>query len=309
MLGAIGRAFKTPDLRNKLLFTLGVIVLYRLGSYIPAPGIDYAQVQQCVANPQLNQGAFGLVNLFSGGALLQLSIFALGIMPYITASIITQLLRVVIPRFEALHKEGASGQAKLTQYTRYMTIGLGILNATTLVSTVRTGAHCGDEGRGIEDAQSDRHVPGVLGELRLAGGALLVEGLEARDHHAQELGDDARRDVGHDAEREDRQLEQRSAAEQVDEPERALVELRVGDALLDLRVVDAGGGDVRTEPVEHDHAECEEEFVPQIGRFESPPNCAEQASSWGCPPRRAAARVRRGRRSSDDESLRVPVEL
>ena len=141
MLGAIGRAFKTPDLRNKLLFPLGGIVLYRLGSYIPAPGIDYAQVQQCVANPQLNQGAFGLVNLFSGGALLQLSIFALGIMPYITASIITQLLRVVIPRFEALHKEGASGQAKLTQYTRYMTIGLGILNATTLVSTVRTGAH------------------------------------------------------------------------------------------------------------------------------------------------------------------------
>ena len=144
MLGAIGRAFKTPDLRNKLLFTLGVIVLYRLGSYIPAPGIDYAQVQQCVANPQLNQGAFGLVNLFSGGALLQLSIFALGIMPYITASIITQLLRVVIPRFEALHKEGASGQAKLTQYTRYMTIGLGILNATTLVSTVRTGALFGN---------------------------------------------------------------------------------------------------------------------------------------------------------------------
>ena len=144
MLGAIGRAFKTPDLRNKLLFTLGIIVLYRLGSFIPAPGVDYTQVQMCVASPALNQGAFGLINLFSGGALLQLSIFALGIMPYITASIITQLLRVVIPRFEALHKEGASGQAKLTQYTRYMTIGLAILNATTLISTVRTGALFGN---------------------------------------------------------------------------------------------------------------------------------------------------------------------
>ncbi|MFB9777370.1 preprotein translocase subunit SecY [Brevibacterium otitidis] len=144
MLGAIGRAFKTPDLRNKLLFTLGIVVLYRIGVFIPAPGIDYGQVQECVASPQLTQGAFGLINLFSGGALLQLSIFALGIMPYITASIITQLLRVVIPRFEALHKEGASGQAKLTQYTRYMTIGLGLLNATTLVTTVRSGALFGD---------------------------------------------------------------------------------------------------------------------------------------------------------------------
>lgn len=144
MLGAIGRAFKTPDLRNKLLFTLGIVVLYRIGVFIPAPGIDYGQVQECVASPQMTQGAFRLINLFSGGALLQLSIFALGIMPYITASIITQLLRVVIPRFEALHKEGASGQAKLTQYTRYMTIGLGLLNATTLVTTVRSGALFGD---------------------------------------------------------------------------------------------------------------------------------------------------------------------
>ncbi|MYM18436.1 preprotein translocase subunit SecY [Brevibacterium sp. 5221] len=144
MLGAIGRAFRTPDLRKKLLFTLSIIVLYRVGCYIPSPGIDFKRVQECVASPELTQGAFGLINLFSGGALLQLSIFALGIMPYITASIITQLLRVVIPRFEALHKEGASGQAKLTQYTRYMTIGLAILNATTLVSTVRSGALFGN---------------------------------------------------------------------------------------------------------------------------------------------------------------------
>src|SRR5699024_10139382 len=140
VLGAVGRAFRTPDLRNKLLFTLGIIVLFRLGSFIPSPGIDYAQVQECVASPQLTQRAFGMLNLPSGGALLQLSICALGIMHYITACIITQLLRVVIPRFEALRKEGASGQAKLTQYTRYITLGLAVLNATTRVSTVRTGA-------------------------------------------------------------------------------------------------------------------------------------------------------------------------
>jgi preprotein translocase subunit SecY len=140
LIGAIRRAFRTPDLRKKLLFTLGILVIFRLGSFIPSPGIDYTKVQECVASPQLNEGGFAMINLFSGGALLQLSIFALGIMPYITASIIVQLLRVVIPRFEALHKEGASGQAKLTQYTRYLTIGLAILNSTTLVATVRSGA-------------------------------------------------------------------------------------------------------------------------------------------------------------------------
>ncbi|WGW10881.1 preprotein translocase subunit SecY [Saxibacter everestensis] len=144
MLSAIARAFRTPDLRRKLFFTLAIISVFRLGSFVPAPGIDYKQVQECVASPELTQGVFGLVNLFSGGALLQLSIFALGIMPYITASIITQLLRVVIPRFEQLHKEGAAGQAKLTQYTRYLTIGLGLLNATTLVATARSGALFGN---------------------------------------------------------------------------------------------------------------------------------------------------------------------
>jgi preprotein translocase subunit SecY len=111
-----------------------------LGSFIPAPNVDYSNVQQCLAQSQSTSGLYELVNLFSGGALLQLSIFALGIMPYITASIITQLLRVVIPRFETLHKEGPAGQAKLTQYTRYLTIALGLLQATTLVTVARQGA-------------------------------------------------------------------------------------------------------------------------------------------------------------------------
>jgi preprotein translocase subunit SecY len=141
MFSAIKRAFTTPDLRNKLLFTLAIVAIYRLGSFIPAPFVNFANVQQCLNNGATStSGIYELVNLFSGGALLQLSIFALGIMPYITASIITQLLRVVIPRFETLYKEGQSGQAKLTQYTRYLTIALGLLQSTTLIAVARQGA-------------------------------------------------------------------------------------------------------------------------------------------------------------------------
>ena len=138
MLTAFARAFRTPDLRRKILFTIAIMALFRLGSLIPTPGVSYPAVQQCIAQTQ-NNSLLGLVNLFSGGALLQLSVFALGIMPYITASIIVQLLTVVIPRFEALKKEGQQGTSKLTQYTRYLTIGLAVLQSTTLVSTARSG--------------------------------------------------------------------------------------------------------------------------------------------------------------------------
>ena len=134
MLTAFGRAFKTPDLRRKILFTLSIIAIYRLGAHVPTPGVSYPLVQQCISGADNTNGLLGLVNLFSGGALLQLSIFALGIMPYITASIIVQLLTVVIPRFEALKKEGQAGQAKMTQYTRYLTIALAVLQSSTLIT-------------------------------------------------------------------------------------------------------------------------------------------------------------------------------
>ena len=137
MLAAFGKAFKTPDLRRKIFFTLSIMALFRFGSVIPTPGVSYENVQKCLAQVE-SGGLFGLINLFSGGALLQLSVFALGIMPYITASIIVQLLTVVIPRFEALKKEGQSGTAKLTQYTRYLTIGLAILQSSGLVAVART---------------------------------------------------------------------------------------------------------------------------------------------------------------------------
>ncbi len=136
MLTAFVRAFRTPDLRKKIFFSMAIMALFRLGSVIPTPGVSYEAVQNCI-DSNTNSGLYSLINLFSGGALLQLSIFALGIMPYITASIIVQLLTVVIPKFEALKKEGQSGTARLTQYTRYLTIGLAVLQSTGLVALAR----------------------------------------------------------------------------------------------------------------------------------------------------------------------------
>ena len=109
------QAFRTKELRNKILFVFAMIIIYRIGSFIPIPGVDYKVVHACTVKlASSSENFIGLVNLFSGGSLLQLSIFALGVMPYITASIVIQLLRVVIPRFEALHKEGPVSYTHLT---------------------------------------------------------------------------------------------------------------------------------------------------------------------------------------------------
>jgi preprotein translocase subunit SecY len=137
VLGAFASAFRTPDLRRKLLFVLLIIVIFRLGSQVPTPGVNTANVQACF-DQQSMDGVYGLINLFSGGALLQLTVFALGIMPYITASIILQLLVVVIPRLEALKQEGQAGQTKITQYTRYLTLALAVLQATGIVALARS---------------------------------------------------------------------------------------------------------------------------------------------------------------------------
>src|SRR6202034_1707454 len=141
MLTAFLRAFRTPDLRKKLLFTLGILALFRFGAAIPTPGISEKAVTFCTGLEKSSSaaGVYQLVNLFSGGALLRLSVFALGIMPYITASIILQLLAVVIPRLETLRQEGQAGQAKITQYTRYLTIGLAILQSTGIIAYARSG--------------------------------------------------------------------------------------------------------------------------------------------------------------------------
>jgi len=141
VLSAFASAFRTPDLRRKLLFTLAIVVLYRFGASVPTPNTSTKNVNEClkVANSGSSKDVYALINLFSGGALLKLSAFALGIMPYITASIIIQLLVVVIPRFDQLKKEGQSGQQKLTQYSRYLTIGLAILQSTGFIALARSG--------------------------------------------------------------------------------------------------------------------------------------------------------------------------
>src|SRR5580698_8501063 len=139
MLTAFLRAFRTPDLRKKLLFTLFIIAVFRLGSTLPAPGVSQKAVETCEATSAHGASLFQLVNLFSGGSLLKLTVFALGIMPYITASIILQLLTVVIPRLETLRQEGQAGQARITQYTRYLTVGLAILQSTGYIALARSG--------------------------------------------------------------------------------------------------------------------------------------------------------------------------
>jgi preprotein translocase subunit SecY len=141
VLSAFISSLRTADLRRKILFTLGIVLLYRAGATLPSPGVNYPNVQECIA--QVSGGDSGqiysLINLFSGGALLKLSVFAVGVMPYITASIIVQLLTVVIPRFEQLRKEGQSGQAKMTQYTRYLAVALAVLQSTSIVALAANG--------------------------------------------------------------------------------------------------------------------------------------------------------------------------
>jgi preprotein translocase subunit SecY len=143
MLTAFVRAFQTPDLRKKMLITLGLIALFRFGASLPTPGINETNVAFCsnaaTAAGSSTAGVLAIVNLLSGQALLRLSVFALGIMPYITASIILQLLTVVIPRLETLKQEGQAGQSKITQYTRYLTVGLAILQSTGYVELARSG--------------------------------------------------------------------------------------------------------------------------------------------------------------------------
>ncbi|MEX0868382.1 MAG: preprotein translocase subunit SecY [Nitriliruptoraceae bacterium] len=139
MLRAFISAVKIPDLRRKLLFTLGIIAIYRIGGWVPIPGVDVDLLREAIGGGAAGN-IVGIINVFAGGALQQMAVFALGIMPYITASIIMQLLAVVIPKLEELRREGEQGRRKITQYTRYATVGLALLQSTALVTLARNGA-------------------------------------------------------------------------------------------------------------------------------------------------------------------------
>ena len=127
MFSWLANAWRVPELRRRVLFTAMILAIYRLGSWVPAPGVDSETIKSYFEG----QGGtiLGLLNLFSGGALSQFSVFALGIMPYVTASIILQLMTVVVPRLSELQKEGESGYAKINQYTRYLTVVLSAAQA------------------------------------------------------------------------------------------------------------------------------------------------------------------------------------
>ena len=137
MLRTIANAFSVADIRKKLAFTAAILALYRLGAYIPAPGVNIDALNE-IENNFSGSGILGFLNTFSGGSLSRLSLFALGIMPYITASIILQLLTVVVPSLERLQKEGEVGQQKITQYTRYLTVGLAFMQSLGYVFLFRS---------------------------------------------------------------------------------------------------------------------------------------------------------------------------
>ena len=139
MLSSLKNVFRVPDLRNKILFTLLVIALYRFGSHVPTPGVDFDAVQQ-LEDQAREGGVLGFLALFSGGALTRFAIFGLGIMPYITSSIIMQVLAVVIPKLEQWQQQGAVGQKKITQWTRYLTVALALMQSTGIVFALHQGS-------------------------------------------------------------------------------------------------------------------------------------------------------------------------
>src|SRR5882757_4298653 len=132
---AFRNLFRIPDLRNRVLFTLALLAVYRIGAHIPTPGINIAELTRLFEQGQ--GSVLGIFDLFSGGNLRKLTIFALGIMPYITASIILQLMTVVFPYLEKLQKEGELGRRKITQYTRYLTIVLSVIQSTTIATALQ----------------------------------------------------------------------------------------------------------------------------------------------------------------------------
>src|SRR5438874_1017245 len=130
MFSWLSNAWRVPELRRRVLFSAAILAVYRFGSWLPAPGVDSQSIQNYFNGGSRANGIFGLLNVFSGSALSRFSVFALGIMPYVTASIILQLMTVVIPRLEELQKEGEAGSARINQYTRYLTVALAAAQST-----------------------------------------------------------------------------------------------------------------------------------------------------------------------------------
>src|SRR3954447_11888265 len=167
MISTILQSFRVAEIRNKLLFTAAILALYRLGAFIPVPGVDVKAIEEIQQN--YSSGILSLLNQFTGGGLSRIALFALGIMPYITASIILQLLVVVSPALEKLQKEGEVGQARITQYTRYLTVGLAAAQAIGYTFLFRS------QSNGAEPVFSSFNIGTViLVVLCLTAGSVLV---------------------------------------------------------------------------------------------------------------------------------------
>ena len=169
MISTILNAFRVADIRKKLMFTAAMLALYRLGAYIPVPGVNTAAIEASSEN-YAGSNILGFLNLFTGGGLSRIAIFALGIMPYITASIILQLLTVVSPALEKLKQEGEVGQQKITQYTRYLTVGLAAAQAIGYVFLFRS------QGNSAGAPVFDNFTPGgvILVVVCLTAGCVLL---------------------------------------------------------------------------------------------------------------------------------------
>jgi preprotein translocase subunit SecY len=174
VLSSLKNMFKVEDLRNKILFTLLIIALYRFGSHVPTPGVDFGAVQQLEQQATQGGGVLGFLSFFSGGALTRMAVFGLGIMPYITASIIMQVLAVVIPKLEQWQQQGAVGQKKITQWTRYLTMALALMQSTGLAFLFHNGGG-GLFGDTAIDLIPEFTVPRVmLVVLSLTAGTALI---------------------------------------------------------------------------------------------------------------------------------------
>ena len=169
MLKGVANAFRIPELRGKILFTIGILLLYRLGAYLPAPGIPFKDMIDVGEKLSAGNGAIAVLNLFSGGGLSRVSVFSLGIMPYITAQIIMQMMQAVIPSLAEMAKEGEAGQRKITQYTRYVTIALALINAIGYLFLFRAQGINFSQMQGVSEV-----LESVIVVLVLLTGAILI---------------------------------------------------------------------------------------------------------------------------------------
>ncbi|AKT49347.1 preprotein translocase subunit SecY [Olsenella sp. oral taxon 807] len=169
MLKGVANAFRIPELRDKILFTIGILLLYRLGAYLPAPGIPFKDMIDVGEKLSAGNGAIAVLNLFSGGGLSRVSVFSLGIMPYITAQIIMQMMQAVIPSLAEMAKEGEAGQRKITQYTRYVTIALALINAIGYLFLFRAQGINFSQMQGVSET-----LESIIVVLVLLTGAILI---------------------------------------------------------------------------------------------------------------------------------------